>query len=468
VVAGNTPGGSGTDARDAALRELFDHDERVPLVYWRRFSGARTTVLLTGVVAALAFVTGLSHLSRGAVTLDGPLGPWLPPGVEGLVAPAGVTLGFLLAATTAGLQRRFRVAWWGAAVAVPTAVLVPLLTAEPSDVLLFVAAAVTLPSVVRNRARFDRPLDLSPFQLVALAAIAGVQVYGTVGAYVLRSQYTGIETWTDAVYYVVVTGTTVGYGDATPTTGTAKLFTLSVLVVGTAAFGAAFGSFLVPALEARVSAAFGTMTASELTLLEDHVLVLGYGDLTEPLLDELAEATDVVVVTDDTDRTSRLRERSVSVLTADPTDESSLTDASIAAAAGVVVATADDARDVLAVLAVRQVAPDVRVVAAATDPRHVAKLEAVGADVVLSPAVIGGHLLGRSVLGDDDALSWIADAGGAGGGREVDADAGADDARAANDAGTDDAGADEATSDGAEDDDAGRGTGSTVGDGLDV
>jgi voltage-gated potassium channel len=420
-VAGDTPDTFGADARDAALRELFDHEERVPLVYWRRFSGARTTVLLAGVVAALAFVTGLSHLSRGTVALDGPVGPWLPPGLEGLVAPAAVTLGFLLAAATAGLQRRFRLAWRGAAVAVPVAALFPLLTAEPSDAPLFLAAVATLPSLVRNRDRFDRPLELSPFQVVALAAIAGVQVYGTVGAYVLRSQYTGIETWTDAVYYVVVTGTTVGYGDATPTTGTAKLFTLSVLVVGTAAFGAAFGSFLVPALEARVSAAFGTMTASELTLLEDHVLVLGYGDLTEPLLDELEDGVDVVVVTDDTDRASRLRERSVSVLTADPTDESALADASIASAAGVVVATADDARDVLAVLAVRQVAPDVRVVAAATDPRHVAKLESVGADVVLSPAVIGGRLLGRSVLGDDDALSWAADADG-----EGDGDAGGD------------------------------------------
>jgi voltage-gated potassium channel len=61
-----------------------------------------------------------------------------------------------------------------------------------------------------------------------------------------------------------------------------------------------------------------------------------------------------------------------------------------------------DARDTLAVIAARQANPNVRIVAAATDQRHVETLEGVGADEVISPAVIGGRLLGRSVLGESD------------------------------------------------------------------
>jgi voltage-gated potassium channel len=388
---------------DATLRELFSHGERVPLVYWRRFSGAKATVLATGTVAVLAFITGLSHLSQGAAGFDGPLGTVVPSGATGVVQFAGVLVGFVLGGVAAGLQRRYRVAWWGAVATLPLATVLPLVTAEATDVLLFACAAGTLPLVVRNRGQFDRRLDLSPFQLAALTTLVAVQVYGTVGAYVLRDQYTGIETWTDAFYYIVVTGTTVGYGDATPTTGDAKLFTLSVLIVGTAAFGAAFGSFIVPALETRLTAAFGTMTASELTLLEDHVIVLGSGDLTEPLLDEL-DAEDVVVITLDTEAASALRERDVSVLTDDPTDTEALLDARVDAARGVVAATDDDARNTLAIIATRQANPEVRIVAAATDQRHVDKLEGVGADAVISPAVIGGQLLGRSVRGETDPL----------------------------------------------------------------
>ena len=407
-VASDTPG----PPSDAALDELFRQPERVPLVYWRAFSGASTAVLVVGVAAVLAFLTGLSHLSQGVVVPTGPLVSVLPSGVGGVVPLTSVLWAFLLTAAAVGLRGGYRLAWYGALALLPALLAVPLVTGAAADVLLFAVGGVGLPLVANNRAQFDRPVDLSPFQTTALIAFVAVQVYGTVGTYAMRANFVGVDTVTDAFYYIIVTGTTVGYGDATPTTQVTKLFTLSVIVLGTGAFTVATGSLLVPALESRISSAFGTMTASELTLLEDHVLVLGYGELTEPLLDELDAETDVVVVTPDADLAATLDDRAVNVLTADPTDEEPLLDARIGAARGVVVATADDARDALAVVAARQADPDVRIVAAATDQRHVDKLEAVGADAVISPAVIGGRLLGRTVLGERGAsLKGLFDGG---------------------------------------------------------
>ena len=401
------PAGVGSDTReqgrDAALEELFEYGERVRLVDWSSFSGAKTSVLLVGAVAVVAFVTGLSDLSGGAVALDGPLAG-LVPGAGGLMRLYAVFFAFLLGPLALGLRRRLKIAWYGTLVALSLAALLPLLTAEATDLLLLLAALVALPHVVRNRGRFDQAVDLSAFQAAALAAFLGVQLYGTVGAYAMRGAFTGVDSLTDAFYYIVVTGTTVGYGDVTPTTDVTKLFALSVIVLGTISFTVASGSLLIPALESRISSAFGNMSASELSLLEDHVLVLGYGDITAPLLDELDGETDLVVITEDTDAASSLRERELNVLTADPTDAESLRDARIDAAEGVVVATADDARDVLAVLAARQENPDVRVVAAATDRKHIEKLEGVGADRVISPTIIGGQLLGRSVLDEDAAV----------------------------------------------------------------
>ena len=401
------PVGVGSDTReqgrDAALEELFEYGERVRLVDWSSFSGAKTSVLLVGAVAVVAFVTGLSDLSGGAVALDGPLAG-LVPGAGGLMRLYAVFFAFLLGPLALGLRRRLKIAWYGTLVALSLAALLPLLTAEATDLLLLLAALVALPHVVRNRGRFDQAVDLSAFQAAALAAFLGVQLYGTVGAYAMRGAFTGVDSLTDAFYYIVVTGTTVGYGDVTPTTDVTKLFALSVIVLGTISFTVASGSLLIPALESRISSAFGNMSASELSLLEDHVLVLGHGDITAPLLDELDGETDLVVVTEDTDAASSLRERELNVLTADPTDAESLRDARIDVAEGVVVATADDARDVLAVLAARQENPDVRVVAAATDRKHVEKLKGVGADRVISPTIIGGQLLGRSVLDEDAAV----------------------------------------------------------------
>jgi voltage-gated potassium channel len=270
-----------------------------------------------------------------------------------------------------------------------------------------VTTLAVLPLLVRSRDAYDQSIDLSPLQIASLSSILGVGLYGTVGAYGLRNQFTGdLASWSDAVYFVIVTIATVGYGDVTPTTPTAKWFSLSVILFGTGAFTVAVGALIGPAIESRMAAAFGNMTASDLTLLEDHVVVLGYGDVTESLLGEIAAETDTVVVTPDTDAASALDDEGVNVLTGDPTDESVLEDARVDTASGVVVGSGDDARDVLAVLAARNVDPEVRVVAAASEAKHADKLESVGADTVVNPWAIGGRLLGRSVLdeAEDDPL----------------------------------------------------------------
>ncbi|MFP4589910.1 MAG: NAD-binding protein [Halobacteriales archaeon] len=388
--AGDAPG-------ESALEVLFYHTERIRFVYWRQFSGAKPTVGLVGIVAIVAFITGLSNLSQPTVAMEGPVAAVVDV-PEGLVRIWGVVFSFLLGGLVVGLNRRKRVVWYVTVAVLPLAGLLPLVTLQVTDVLLLSLVAVALPLLVINRNQFDQKVELSPIQIAALSSIVGVLAYGTIGSYVMREQYIGIENWTDALYYVIVTIATVGYGDATPLTQETKLFTLSFIVIGTGAFTAAIGSLLIPAIESRMAAAVGNMTPSELRLLEDHVLVLGYGELTDPILEELHDEVDLVVVTPDTEAASMLRDRGLSVLTEDPTEKETLLDARIDVARGVVVATEDDAEDVLAIIAVKQTNPDIFIVAAASDRHHVDKLEDVGADEVISPTVIGGRMIGQSVI----------------------------------------------------------------------
>ena len=382
---------------DSTLEAVFYQQERVRLVYWDSFTGASAAVLLTGLLAILSFITGLSTLSQDVVTLEGPLAGVLPD-IEGVVRFSGVLLAFVLGILVVGLQRRKRLAWRLTVIVLPLVGILPLLTLEPTHVPLLILSVATIPALALNHEKFDQRLDLSSLQIAALASIVAVLAYGTVGSYALRDQFTEIHTWTDAFYYVVITIATVGYGDIAPETMEAKWFSLSVIVLGVGAFTTAIGALIVPAIEKRMANAFGNMTPSGLTILEDHVLVLGYSDITESVLDEIADEREVVVVTTDTDRAADLDDRDVNVLTADPTDEERLRDASIDLASGVVVATRDDAADVLAILAAKTANPEIRIVAAANDPRHVHKLEEVGADVVISPMAIGGRMLGRSVI----------------------------------------------------------------------
>ena len=137
-------------------------------------------------------------------------------------------------------------------------------------------------------------------------AVADAQAYGTAGALVLREEFDSVSTLLDAFYLSLVTGSTVGYGDVTPTTAVGKLFALSVVLVMVSSFAAVLGVVFTLLIEARLSKALGYTTEEQLDTLENHVLVLGHGDLTEPILEETAAKAEVLVVVPDEGRARRL------------------------------------------------------------------------------------------------------------------------------------------------------------------
>jgi voltage-gated potassium channel len=365
----------------------------------RRWIGTRISFALTLGVAVLSVVTGVASI----VTGFGSVFEFVPQSVVDAAGFTGTLTGFLMLASAFGLRRGLRAAWYAALVLLPVTALQGVIQSSPYSIPLVVSSVVALVVVAVNGRRFDRSLSLSTTQLAAGIALVGVQVYGTAGTYALREEFPAVNTVTDAFWYTLVTASTVGYGDISPATEIGKVFGISVVLLGTASFAIALGALLGPALEARFARVLGQMTDSDLELLENHVLVLGYGDLTEPIVDELRDGdVDFVVVTADKSRTSELSERDVSVITADPSDEEPLERARIEDARAIVVATNDDAQDALAILTARQLRPDARIVAAATDLPNVQKLRRAGADTVISPASIGGHLLVESALGSED------------------------------------------------------------------
>ena len=380
---------------------VWDMDE------FRDWLGPKPAIYLTSVVAVLSVATGLINV--GAASISGPLAELIPPAVQRTAGFTGSLTGFLMLASVFGLRRRLRIAWFSTVLLLPVTAFQGLVQSAVVSVPLIVLSVLSVPTVLLSYRRFDRKIDLSLSQLAALAALLGTMTYGTVGTYALREEFAQVETLTDALYYTVVTASTVGYGDVIPSSSDgARLFALSVVVLGTASFALALGSLIGPMIQARFARALGTMTRSQLDQLEGHVLVLGYGDLTEPILEELQSETAFIVVTPDDDAATALGNRNINAIVGDPSDDEPLQRAGIDRARAVLVATNDDAQDALAILTASQLNPDARIVAAATDRENIEKLRRAGADSVISPAVIGGHLLVQSAMGGD-GMESIAD-----------------------------------------------------------
>jgi voltage-gated potassium channel len=386
----------------------------------REWIGTNASVLLTFAVAVLSIATGIVNIAT-ASPLTGPYAQYVPDLVQQTAGFTGTFTGFLMLAAGFSLRRGYRVGWRGTMVLLPVTAGQGLLQASVFSYPLVVVSLVTFPIVALNRRHFSRDLSLSTNQLAALTALVAAQLYGTAGTYALREQFIGVDSVMDAFYYTLVTGSTVGYGDVTPETEVAMLFAISAILLSVSSFAVALGVLLTPAIEARLAKTLGRMTEAQLDLLEDHVIVLGYGELTEPILEELS-GSDFVVVTEDEGATRRLTERNLTVLTADPSDEDVLLKVGIERARAVIAATSSDADDALAVLTARQLNPEVHVAAAATQRENVNKLKRAGADTVISPATIGGHLLAESAMGSTESEEKAEEILGEGDGRESDDD----------------------------------------------
>jgi len=371
--------------------------------------GVRLTILLTAVVALLSVVTGIANI--GAQSVVGPLAEFVPSSVQRTAGFTGALTGFLMITGAFGMRRRLRIAWYLTVVLLPFTALQGVLQSSPLSLPLIVLSLLALPSVLYNRQQFDREVSLSPSQVAAGIAIVGAQAYGTAGTYVLREEFTNVSTLVDAFYYTLVTASTVGYGDAAPTTQVSRLFGMSVVVIATASFAVALGTLLGPLIQARFAKALGKMSDNELALLDDHILVLGYSDIARVIVEDLRDREDVLVVSPDGDRMRELSERGHNVLTADPDDEETLHDAGVERARTAIVATDDDAADALTILTARELNPDIRILAVATNRENMAKLDRAGADSVVSPAVIAAQQIVHSALeAGDDSLESVEDA----------------------------------------------------------
>ena len=371
----------------------------------REWVTVRASIALTFAVAVLSILAGLAQI--GGLGVDGPLASSVPAVVRQTVGFTGTITGFAMLGSGFALRTGYRIGWYSTAILLPLTAIQGLMQASVLSFPLVALSVLSMPALAYNRGRFDRDFSPSPTQLAAGTALVTAISYGTVGTYALRDQFNGVETIVDAFYFTVVTASTVGYGDVTPQAGAsadiAQLFVLSSLVMNVAAFAVALGVLLTPAIEAQLSKALGKMTDRQIDLLDDHVLVLGYGDLTEPILEELAarDGVEYAVVTPDETAARRLADRDVPVYTADPSDVEPLERVNLAGARAVVAATEDDARDALAILTARQLNPDVRIVAAVTQRENIDKLRRAGADQVISPATLGGHIIVDCAFGAD-------------------------------------------------------------------
>ena len=382
---------------------MTDTAKSVSISYIKSTKGI---VQLVAVLSVLSIVTGVATLT-GAAKINF-IADQLPLSATESAGFTGSLTGFLLFLTSYGLRRRWRAAWYVSLFLVPTVTIQGVLQSSVFSTPLVLLSLVVFVILLSKEGVFDRNVTLTDTQIAAGLALVGAQAYGTIGTYSLRNEFRGIDTLLDAFYFTIVTGSTVGYGDATPIpeSGFARLYALSVLIVSTATFAVALGTLLTPAIENRFTEALGMTDDAELDQLSDHIIVAGNDQLTAPIIDNLQSDCSILVISD-TDAPQSFTESDVLELHGSRTSNETFERARLDTARAVVIATEDDAEDIMTAITVRKQDDDIWIVAAATNNENIEKFRFVGANTIISPALVGGELLAESARTQQDTATEV-------------------------------------------------------------
>jgi len=223
-----------------------------------------------------------------------------------------------------------------------------------------------------------------------LAGYAAVFLIAAVGFYFLEGGAPGIL---NSFYWAMVTLSTIGYGDVVPNNSIAKLFT-----IGIAATEVFLGAYLVSIIitgvqEESQHRALGTLG----TNFSGHVVVLGYGSVGRAAVRELlAQEEKVAVVTEDADEVTNLRtladDKHIFATYGAAADVEILKRVNVAGALSVIVCTEDDTTNLVAVLNVRELLPEGRIVVSVNRPELRHTLRSAGVTYVASPGDMGGRI----------------------------------------------------------------------------
>jgi voltage-gated potassium channel len=232
----------------------------------------------------------------------------------------------------------------------------------------------------------------------ALLLLIGIFIAGVVGFTILDPA----ASWVDAMYMTANVVTTAGFREAVTLSRAGEIFTVILLI-----FGILCMAYFTSVMTAFVVEGDLTQTFRRRRMLRtvqhmsDHFVVCGAGNAGLSVLAELvATRRPTVVIEADVIRAQRVEELfpEVPVLIGDSPADDVLRAAGVERARGVVVCIDDDKDSLVVTVTARQLNPEARIVARATDERGVSRIRHAGADAVIAPSHIGGMRMASEML----------------------------------------------------------------------
>ncbi len=234
-------------------------------------------------------------------------------------------------------------------------------------------------------------------QIIFMTVVVGIGIltFGVLG-------YIIFEGWgfSDALYHTVITITTVGFKEVNTLNTSGRIITILLLLFALTLLAYFFSQFVTIMIEGRLNNLLrGRKMEKKIARLKDHFIICGFGKFGSQVAFEFQQAKVPFVVLDN-DPAAFEREDAEGMLwlVGDASREEDLLRCGIEHARGLVSVLSEDQDNVYAVLTVRGLNSDVRIVTSAAQYESERKLKRAGANHVISPFKIGGSRIASIML----------------------------------------------------------------------
>lgn len=198
-----------------------------------------------------------------------------------------------------------------------------------------------------------------------------------------------------AIYWATTTVATVGYGDVVFTSLLGRVFSIVVQVMGILLISGFLATYVVaPWMDRAIKFRLPRKVPSS---TRDHIIICGYNQLVETLIDELAEQEiTFIIIEDEEELVKELVYRDIPCIFGSPSDKQALVNAGIENAR-ILIANKSDEKNANIVLTAREF-QHLNIIAIVEDRSNSKYLKYAGADMVVSPKSMFGQFIGRKAM----------------------------------------------------------------------
>ena len=238
-------------------------------------------------------------------------------------------------------------------------------------------------------------MDLIRRLVPAIILFPAIIAIGSLGYHLIEEW-----NWADSLYMSIITVFTVGFTEVQPLTKRGEIFTIVLILSGLGAITYTFSAITNHVIAGELRGFLrGQRMRRYIDALSEHFVVCGYGEMGRQVCRELQRKGRSMVVADISgEAVNQARADGYLAVEGDAGIDATLVECGLERAKGLVVATDDDASNLLVVLTARVLKSDLPVVARANLEEVRDKLLRAGADGVLFPQGVAGRRMAQMLL----------------------------------------------------------------------